>query len=517
MADKILLCISATQAMVAHRRGRTTVRCEIFHADEEGLSAFAALLAALPRAIAFVATDVVEEDYRFDTLPHATGSDRAGLLARKLKQYYRNTPYVAAVSRGRVGERRRDDHYLFTALTNPAVVEPWLAIIAKRGLPVAGVYLVSTLTATLVRTAGYDFPRMLVVAPHSAGIRFTFYKGGEFLISRLSRGNVSGDSKKTFASEISSTRAYLASLRLDALDEPLTVVFLDHDDRLAQVVENVAAEVPNLQCVRVNRETLLQQLRIAPEHLNLGLETTYLALLAEKVPDANLAPAGVTAEYRQHQRRSAIYAASAALGVAGVLWTGYNLWHAHDLGAQTEQTARVTAATQTQYRAITREFPAAPTTSDNLVNAVEIYKKLSQSIRSPLPFMSIVSRALEPTPEIFLQEINWNYGTEDINADAGGRAAQPDAAPVATTGALRQSGYIAGEIRPFHGDYRAAIDIINGIASRLSQDPAVAEVRVVKHPLNVNPGLALSGNTRDAADNAGIADFKITVVLKADK
>jgi hypothetical protein len=115
---------------------------------------------------------------------------------------------------------------------------------------------------------------------------------------------------------------------------------------------------------------------------------------------------------------------------------------------------------------------------------------------------------------VLLQELSWSYGPRDVtagNAPAAANSATPDG--VAN---LIQNGTLAGEIRPFQGDYRAAIDTINALAKRLTSDPAVAEVRVVKYPLNVSPGLALSGNTRDAAEQSGVADFKITVTLKPD-
>lgn len=513
MADKILLCISASQAIVTHARGRSVVHCEIFQADEEGLAAFNAFLSATAPALVTMATDAIEEDYRFETLPHASGADRGGMLARKLKQYYRNTPYVAALTRGRAGEKRRDDRYLFAALTNPALIDPWLAAIARHRLPVAGIYLMSMLTPALVRRLGHDLTRVLVVAPHSAGLRLTFLKDGEFCVSRLSRGGAGHDAARTFAAEIANTRAYLSSLQLDSVDDPLTVLFLDRDDSLAPLVEHVAAESANLHCVRVGRDALLGQLRITPEHLNLALETAYLGLMAETAPEANLAPATVTAGHRAYRRRNALHALSAAIGVAGLLWAGYNLWLAHDLELQTADDAKHTAAAQAQYRDITREFPAAPTASENLINTVEIYKKVSKSIRSPSRFMQVVSRAIEPSPEVFLQEINWAYGTQTINAEGGERAAQPAAEAPSN---LRQSGYVAGEIRPFQGDYRAAIDIINAIANRLARDPAVATARVVNYPLNVNPALTLSGNTRDAADHTGTASFKIVLTLKPD-
>jgi hypothetical protein len=42
----------------------------------------------------------------------------------------------------------------------------------------------------------------------------------------------------------------------------------------------------------------------------------------------------------------------------------------------------------------------------------------------------------------------------------------------------------------------------------------VAEVRVVKLPLNVNPTQPLAGNTLDSPDQNATADFKLVLVLK---
>ena len=69
-------------------------------------------------------------------------------------------------------------------------------------------------------------------------------------------------------------------------------------------------------------------------------------------------------------------------------------------------------------------------------------------------------------------------------------------------------------MRPFRGDYRAAIDAINRFADTLSQQPEVAEVRVVKMPLNINPSLTLSGNTTENLEQTGKAEFKLLLVMK---
>ena len=518
MANKILLCISSVQTVAAHWRGNNFVRCEVFPADEAGLEAFAEFLKSTGNALAFVAADTVEEDYRFDTLPHATGSDRAALLDRKIRQYYRSTRFVSALPRGRAGDKRRDDRYLFAALTNPALVDPWLTAIAQHGSPVAGVYLASMLTCALLPKLNIAVPRVLVAAPHSSGLRLTFYKDGEFCSSRLTRTipKDANDAAQMLVTELSNTRMYLSTLNLDSLDEPLSVVFLDRDDSLGPIIEHIAGDGHGLDCTCIGREALIRQLQVSPQHLDLALETIYLRLMAEKPPVANLAPASITAGHRLLQRKNALYTASAAVAVAGMVWTGYNLWNIHYATQEAADAARRTAAAQLQYKEITRTFPAAPTTSDNLIKAVSIYQQVVKSVRSPQPYMQIVSRALDASPEIFLQEISWMYGTERAETAAASATAARTAKPAGTPGisVLQQSGTLTGEIRPFQGDFRAAIVSINRVAERLARDPAVADVKVLKLPLNVNPELALSGNTRDAADQAGVAEFKIALTLK---
>ncbi|HTD90649.1 MAG TPA: hypothetical protein VK663_08300, partial [Burkholderiales bacterium] len=363
MANKILLFISSAQAVAAHWRGRRIVRCEVFQPDDEGIAAFAGFLVSAGNTPAFVVADTVEEDYRFETLPHATGSDRTSLLDRKMRQYYRNTRFVSALPRGRIGDKRRDDRYLFSALTNPALVDPWLAVIAQHGSPVAGVYLAPMLTAAILSKLKVSLSRVLVAAPHRSGLRLTFYKDGEFCTSRLTRAIPKDDdaAAQMLATELSNTRLYLSTLHFDSIDEPLSVVILDRDDRLAPIVGRISADGHALEYSCVNRATLTRQLSVSPQHLDLALETIYLRALAENPPTENLAPLAITAGYQLLQRKNTLYAASAALGLAGVLWTGYNLWSIRDLMQETTTAAGRTAAAQAQYKEITRTFPDAPT------------------------------------------------------------------------------------------------------------------------------------------------------------
>lgn len=515
MANKILLVISAAQVVAAHWQNGRLARCETLTQDEDGITALSGMLRSVGAASAYIAADTVEEDYRFETLPHAAGADRTAMLDRKIRHYYRGTRFVSTLFLGRTGDRRSDDRYLFSALTNPSLIEPWLAAIAAHGAPVAGVYLAPMLTAGVLSRLAITLPRVLIAAPHRSGLRLTFYKNGTFASSRLTRDipQDPADAARMLATELANTRLYLSTLRLDEIDDPLEVVFLDRNDRFGAIAREITAGDHGLQCRTIGRAALLQQFQVTPQQLSLALETLYLGVLAEDPLAANLAPPAVTAGYTLRQRKRALYAASAAVWLIGLTAAAYNLWQTYEVNQDAARAARNTALAQVQYREITRTFPATPTTSDNLIRAVDVYQKVVKLQRSPQPFMQIVSRALDAQPEVFLREINWHYGSDRPEAAAAGPATGNNA-PAANLDSLRQSGTLLGEIRPFQGDFRAAITSINRVAERLARDPSVAEVKILKLPLNVNPDLALSGDTRDASDHVGTAEFRIQLMLK---
>ena len=148
------------------------------------------------------------------------------MLDRKIRQYYRSTRFVSTLLKDQVKDKRRDDRYLFSALTNPALVEPWLTAIAQCGSPVAGVFMAPTLSGNLLTKLGVSPARTLVAAPHHSGLRLTFYKNGEFCSSRLTRAlpKDADEAAHVLGTELANTRLYLSTLHLDSLDEPLSVL-----------------------------------------------------------------------------------------------------------------------------------------------------------------------------------------------------------------------------------------------------------------------------------------------------
>jgi hypothetical protein len=517
MSEKLLICVSAEQVTAAHWRGRRIAECRVVRNDDAGFGAFEEFLLALPGVPAYVMVDAVEEDYRFEALPHAFGADRGEMVRRKLRQHYRNIPYVNACFLGRDTGRRRDDRYLFSALTNPDLIAAWLQAIVAKGLPLAGIFMLPMVSAALAGALRVKAGNVLMVSPQSSGLRLTFLRERQFHLSRLTRGDAARNTTlgRFIADEISNTRIYLHALRAARLDEHLTVVLLDRNDELDEAAEILARDNPSLACAHFHRSEIASRLNVADSLLELSPDVVYLQLLGRQVPAGNLAPPNLTGGFGRYRQRRAVYAAAGLTALFATVWSGVNLWQTAATRADVERAAGQTAQLQASYQEVTRQFPAAPTNAANLKGAVEIAQRLSADVRAPDRVMHAISRALEATPGIAVRQFGWKYGRTDFDASASKGATS--AIPSTTSPAVsrRETGFVEGEVKPFRGDYRSAIALINAFADRLASDPGIAEVRVVKLPLNIDPKLPLAGNTVEKADYADAgAEFRVLLVAK---
>jgi hypothetical protein len=147
-----------------------------------------------------------------------------------------------------------------------------------------------------------------------------------------------------------------------------------------------------------------------------------------------------------------------------------------------------------------------------LRNIVEIANKMKSGIRTPETLLSVVSRALDASPDVQLVRIDWHMDDPKL-------VLRKSATPVgpATTGAATsvqvQIGIVRAEVRPFDGDYRAAIEAIRGFAAKIASHEKVAEVVATRLPLEVRSDTGLSGNT-GISEKKESAPFELAVIFK---
>ncbi|MDP2828511.1 MAG: hypothetical protein Q8O37_07880 [Sulfuricellaceae bacterium] len=504
MASQIIICITLDIAFVAVIRDDVPVDYQNFHATDEGFRTFGDFLKAHDELPIHLMVDSVEEDYHMETLPHVGGSARHELVNRKLRQVYRNGFFCAAWIQGRDAGKRRDDHYLFVAVTNTDILKPWLGVIEASQAALAGVYLLPMVTEAVLAYMGFGQSTLLVVTWHNLGLRQSYFQNGKLRASRIAVHDNDGAPEHFFRDEIGKTRLYLNSLRLTARDERLDLLLIDPRDLLGGLQQLLDAD-PTLDCVRFGQDKLASWF---PGILNNASSyMLHLLMLARRRPARSLAPDSVIRRYWQCQQRRLLYRISVVTLALSCAWIGTNVVLKHQAEAKIQEIERQIQLQRSAYQTEARSFPLAPASADDMGKAVELAAAIQRGNRTPERLMQTASRAMEHHPEIMLMRLDWYRE----GADPGGSTLQPSA----SNNGEHESGELRGEIKHFRGDYRSAVGNVQAFVGHLRQDREVESVSVTQLPLNARSSSVLSGNTLDTLATGEMrAEFGVRLTLK---
>ncbi|MEJ7807806.1 MAG: hypothetical protein WKG03_18040, partial [Telluria sp.] len=231
------------QELVAYAwQGKVLSRVAGFENSDAGRAQFGEYLAQAAPVPSFLLVDVVEEDFQRDSAPHVTGRAREALVQRKLAQLYRDTPYRHAELQGRDKGGRKDDRYLFNALTNAELPKAWLAVMLKHAVALAGMYSLPSLSALLFAKIRPGPGPVLLVSHQSSGLRQSFFDDGVLRFSRLTPlfDHAPARLAEAFRVETAKTRQFMANTRLLGRGAQVTVLVLASATTLDALVPDMA-------------------------------------------------------------------------------------------------------------------------------------------------------------------------------------------------------------------------------------------------------------------------------------
>jgi hypothetical protein len=508
MARKLVLCVSPSHLSAGLWTGRRLSAVHGFSGEQQDQQAFATFLRAARGVPVYMMADTVDEDYRFETLPHAFGKDRRDMLERKLKQLYRSTPFFGANLTQREETKRRDDRYLFTAVSNPEMFEPWLRILSASQLPIAGIFPLPLVSLGLIKQLELKEQNLLLVSRHEAGVRQTYVRDGRFRISRLTplRAGGTGGSLESIAEEVRNTRMYLDALNVTHVDEVLNVVILDQDGSLGSLPNMVVHGRRNLRAVRIPPHELTNRIGVDTTALSASPDALHLFLLGQqKAPTLNIAPPALTSGFTRLQLSRGLYALTGAAFLLAAGWCGLNLYNAMALEDEAHQISLKTRHEQTHYLEITRSFPPSPAPAGRLQAAVDVSERIGAIGRLPDTMFRVISAGLEKYPAMRMTSLRWKYGHPGPEGKTTPTAAS----------ALSQSAILELELTAQPGDFKSALANINNLVRELGKNENVAEAKVIKMPLNLSSSATLSGSTASLRhEQPQSAQFDVEVRLK---
>ncbi|GAB1233395.1 hypothetical protein UT4_18620 [Ferrigenium sp. UT4] len=476
MRTLIFLTAETVQIHIWHRGGATVMR--EFSNDAEGREQFAAALGRHRNPL-WLLVDIIEEDFHLESIPHLLGPSRRALIERKFEQYYRSTPFRQATLLQRQSEGRRDDDYLFSALTNPQRISPWLDILHMLRAPLAGIYSVPNISAMLL--AGIDAEHVLLLTfEKRAGLRQTYFHNKRLHFSRLIPLNGEGDFVSTAIAETPRTQQYLKSLSLPPQGEALDVYILCHsgDTKAMQLgLENA----PGLNYHYLDLNEFAHRYKSRHEFSDSDCTALLMDQLARNQPSAHYGNSEHTHYHRLWQLRRIINILAVAVALTGGVWSALAYWKGEQYAQVSAPILQQTETVRAQAQAIQRKFSTTRVPANDMKVAVLLVRALNQYSPPPSHILFELSAVLDDFPRISVRKLAWQTSAAD---------APPSAYPAQV---ITFDGVISG----FGSGHRSALDYLDRFQRALVQHGYAVSATAM--PLDVSSKGSISGQTSGEA------------------
>ena len=521
MAARRVFVISGAGLSAYHRHGSKRLDPFSFDTHEDGLAEFERYLERFPDDVTCVLADVVEEEFREETVPHVFAWERGALLRARAARAFPGARYLRSTRLGREPSGRRDDRVLLSAITRPEALASWLAPMAKHETPLAGIYSPAMLTGAMLKALGAEEgEHVLVVSRQSGGgLRQTCFRRGKLRFSRLAAmpDPAAGGYESHVLAEIERTRRYLGSLRSGAADDDLDVHVLSHGeplDALRRELRDAGGEDRSGWGL-VDLATVARRLGLRRWGGEPDADRLFVHLLASRPPPNHYATPDQTRRLAMLRTRLVLNAASAGVVAGACLLGGVVALEGAIASSHARSLALHTALYEHRYRQAQATLPPAPAEPATLERVVSAANTLRERRADPIDLLAPLSDALAGFPRVRIEGLSWRASDDPeapVGKESDDRAGpRPSGAePRRDSGFLFQIARVSARIEPFDGDYRAAIDTVRRLAAVLAALPGADHVRILTLPLELGSEHALTG-AADTTPEAAAFELRVTL------
>lgn len=539
MSKRVLYITAGAGAMYWWENGELQGPAR-FNVDQQGLEKLEKYLTGSKEMLTSVIVDMVEEEFRNEHIPHLSGNDRKSFINRRLNQYYRTTPYRSAKIVGREKTGRKDDKVVFTALTNPEVLTPWLEVLERCRVPVDGVFTPSFVAEQLVKRLGLEHDNLLFIShQEKSGVRQGFFTNNYLQLSRLVPVSMMGGEEYAayILAEVEKTRRYLTRLQLLSFDKPLDVCVVSDEEATAKIKEvNQDTELTRWHVVSMKEVlSILGQDVQGTRYCDAAL----VLALTKKIPRVDYSIPRNRKYNVLRRTRLSMYAASIMMLTASIVLGAMNYIEGALLVSYSDEALESAIYIRSEYEKVLADTPQTPVSPEGLKEGVDIAKSLQESKALPHELLKTISKGLYGDNSLKVEGVEWIVSTDPFASVADGKATNKkqnnqaqrparfgkkrnqqnqgrilaDNALAGEDGSLYQIALIKGSIRKFKGNYRDAFGRINKFADRLIAQKHVMDVKTVTLPLDVSSRSNLKGKTGEKVGEQK-SDFTLRAVIQ---
>jgi hypothetical protein len=487
MSRKILFFLS-TDSFHAHVwKNGVLAEPYYFSNSVEGLERFAEFLIS-HRYPSYLLVDMIEEDFRQETVPHLTGTNYQALVQRKFDQYYRSTPFRLSMLQQRQTEGRRDDELLFSALTNPSRITAWLELLLQYKMPIVGIYSLPHASAPLIKDIESDH-LLLLSWEKDAGLRQSYFLNKKLRFSRLTPIKANSSFADVIVEESARTHQYLKSLSLTPQGQVLNVHIICHANDKTQLDAKLTGKA-DVTFSYLDLQLLGQKIKSKYVFPDSNASPLFLHLLATHPPRANYATSDHTHYYQLWQTQRGLFGLAAVTALACIVWSTLSFIEGSGLSEEIEgysfQANRMVRETQQ----IIQTFPVADghsASASDMKTAVTLFRNLQNLTVAPEQILKGLSTTLDNFPRIQTSKLEWQ-----MNQDSS---------------IPEQTITFNGELANFGNDYRGALDYLESFQMMLTKSGYT--VNPIKLPLDFSTKGSISADIGDNSSKPSEFSLKL--------
>jgi hypothetical protein len=491
MSRKTLLFLS-TDSFQAYALDRGVLtQAQNFSDDARGREQFSEFLKTR-QARAYLLTDMIEEDFRQETVPHLTGSSQHALIQRKFEQYYRNTTFRMARLQQRQPDGRRDDEMLFSALTNPGRISAWVEPLLQNHTPLVGIYSLPHICTPLIRDI--DSNHLLLLSwEKNAGLRQTYFLNKRLRFSRLTPLNPDSSFSEAIATEAARTQQYLHSLSLTPPGEMLSVHIICHADDKS-VLQTQLHNNGTMQYAYLDIQALGRQIKSKEVYADSDATPLFLHLLASKPPRSQYANATHTHYFQLWQIRHILFGLAALAALVCLAWSALLLDETSTIEAENAPISAQVSRMSHETQQILQSFPNTSVPAADMKSAVTLLRQLSNYSAPAQEVLSGLGSALDNFPRIRTGKLSWKTSAAPASGSTSNLPAQ-----IIT---------FNGELSDFGNDYRGELNYLDNFQQALTLNGYT--VSLSKAPLDFSSKGTINADVSDTQDKP--AEFSLQLV-----
>ncbi|WP_353570325.1 hypothetical protein [Candidatus Albibeggiatoa sp. nov. BB20] len=460
-----------------------------FQNNEADIAAFTQYLQLHFKIPIFILVDSVHEEYRHITIPHVVGKDRQDLLTHRKKRFFEHTPYSYASVQGRETQGRGDDKVLFTAITSPELFQPWIDIINKAKVPLAGIFSMPLLSEFLLSYfESHPYTLLVTHTPkineHSAqGLRQNFFFNQKLQLSRLvalTETDLSNNYIESVIKQIIITQRYLGSIRILPPSVELNVVLLaqpDYIDELQAYLQRNS--VPEINIKLISCANFMKNEQQLTEMGCLHYLAGYYLL--QNTPQNHYAKSTDIRYFIYHRLRLTMYSLSVIFLLTSMAFAALKSIEALQINEQTQSVEKQINLHQQQIDKLRALQPDLPAEIEVIRTVVNYGRILTQQHISPHNMLTHFSSTLTQNRLVILDKLSW--GVVDIEQGLFSKKTkiiEPDKKPYFIQG-LR----VNASIESSTGDYRRALLVYKRFLEDLKQTHQFSEIIEIQPPFDM--------------------------------